>query len=136
MENCIFCRIIEGNLPSTKVYEDDEFLAIQSLNQSVTGQTLLIPKEHSPNILEMNTELGSKMLELIQKIGTAQIRGLQADGFNVAINTGGEAGQKIHHTHIHLLPRFKDDGKTLWKEHEASEEERESHAEKIIDAME
>ncbi|MFP4118881.1 MAG: HIT family protein [Candidatus Woesearchaeota archaeon] len=135
-EDCIFCKIVRGEAPSTKVYEDDDFIAIQSLFQSVKGHTLLIPKEHSEDITQMKPELGQKMLELIQKVGKAQMRGLGADGFNVAVNTKREAGQVIDHTHIHLLPRFKDDGMKLWKEHEVDEEDRVLYAEKIINGME
>ena len=135
-ENCIFCQIVNGEAPSTKVYEDDDFIAIQSLFQSVKGHTLLIPKEHSDDITTMKPELGQKMLELIQKVGSAQMKGLGADGFNVAVNTKRAAGQVIDHTHIHLLPRFKEDGMTLWKEHDVSEEDRVLYAEKIINGME
>ncbi|MGM5481718.1 MAG: HIT family protein [Nanobdellota archaeon] len=135
-EDCIFCQIINGEAPATKVYEDDDFIAIQALFQSVKGHTLLIPKEHSEDIIEMKPELGQKMLELIQKIGHAQMRGMHADGFNVAVNTKRAAGQVVFHTHIHLLPRFKDDGMHMWKEHEVEEEDRVLYAEKIINGME
>ncbi|MGM5480530.1 MAG: HIT family protein [Nanobdellota archaeon] len=134
-ENCLFCKIIRGDAPSTKIYEDDDFIAIQSLFQSVKGHTLLIPKEHSENITKMKPELGVKLLKLIDQIGSAQMKGLGAQGFNVAVNTGSTAGQQIFHTHIHLLPRFENDGLKLWKEHEVSEEDRVLYAEKIINNL-
>ncbi len=83
MKDCIFCKIIKGEAPSTKVYEDDEFIAIQSLFQSVKGHTLLIPKTHSKDITEMETELGQKMLELIQKISHTQMKGLELTGLTL-----------------------------------------------------
>lgn len=133
--DCIFCKIIKGELPSVKVYEDNDFLAIQSLSQTTKGHTLLIPKEHSENILDMNPALGTKALELIQQIGTAQKKGLNATAFNIGVNVGKDAGQVIFHTHIHIIPRYKNDGLGSWGETPASEEERILFAEKIVNEM-
>mgnify|MGYP006293958563 CR=1 FL=1 len=131
-EDCLFCKIVRGEAPSTKVYEDEDFVAFQALFQTTKGHTLLVPKEHSTDISEMKPELGTKMLELIQYLGSAQEKGLGADGFNIGVNKGKEAGQVIFHTHIHIIPRYKDDGLVSWGEQETSEEDRVLYAEKII----
>ncbi len=132
MENCIFCKIVAGKLPSDKVYEDDQFIAFQALTQSSEGHTLIIPKEHSEDVLSMDTALGPGCLDTIQKVGTAMMKGLPCDGFNVAINTKPAAGQVVFHTHIHLIPRRENDQRGDWPKVETSEEERTLFAEKII----
>jgi histidine triad (HIT) family protein len=131
-KDCIFCKIISGELPADKVYEDDDFIAFQSLYQSSKGHTLIVPKEHSKDILEMNSELGSKLLKLTQEIGTAIMKGLNADGFNVGVNTKEAAGQEIFHTHIHIIPRYKDDNMKLWGKINTTPAERVIFAQKII----
>jgi len=136
MKDCIFCKIINGEIPTVKIYEDENFLVIESLGQSSKGHSLIIPKEHSKNILEMKTNNGSKLLDLIKKIGDASIKGLKADGFNVGINTNSAAGQVIMHTHIHIIPRYEKDGLNSWKEKQVSEEDRLIFAEKIIKELE
>ena len=131
MKDCIFCKIVAGEVPSVKIYEDDEFLVIQSTGQNVKGHSLIIPKEHSTDVLEMNSELGCKIFSLIQKIGTAMLTGLKADGFHTTINTKPIASH-VEHTHIHMIPRYKGDGIIQWKEHPVSEEDRVIYAGKII----
>lgn len=132
MEDCIFCKIIGGEIPSVKVYDDDYFVVIQSLGQNTKGHSLIIPKEHSRDILEIDNKLGCKTFEIIKKIGNAMISGLKAEGFNIIVNTKPIAGQVIMHSHIHIIPRYSDDGLHSWKEHETSEEDRVLYAEKII----
>ncbi|MDD3175177.1 MAG: HIT family protein [Candidatus Nanoarchaeia archaeon] len=132
MDNCTYCKIIRGELPTVKIYENDEFLVIQSLGQTSKGHSLIIPKEHSTNILEMDSSLGTGLLQLIQKIGNACIKGLGAEGFNVGVNTGSVAGQAIMHSHIHIIPRYSEDGLIMWGETQTSEEDRVLFAEKII----
>ncbi|MBN1175821.1 HIT family protein [Candidatus Woesearchaeota archaeon] len=136
MENCIFCKIIKGEIPSIKVYEDNKFVAFEDLKPANKGHTVIIPKEHSEDILSMNKELGCSTLEVIQKIGTACMKGLDAKGFNIIVNTKPEAGQVIFHTHIHIIPRYENDGIKHWKQYDIPEEERILSAEKIIKALE
>ena len=135
MTSCIFCKIINGDIPSEKVYEDDTFIVIQTLTQSVKGHTLIIPKEHSTDIMHMDSSLGTPLLKLIQHVGNAQKKGLGADGFNIAVNTGSKAGQQVFHTHIHILPRYEGDGKTLWTEQEVSSEKRSEYGRRIREHM-
>ncbi|MGE0793064.1 MAG: HIT family protein [Candidatus Woesearchaeota archaeon] len=132
MENCVYCKIIEGKLPTVKIYEDEDFLVIQSLGQNSKGHSLIIPKKHSEDILEMNNNLGCKFFEIVKKVGNAMIKGLEAEGFNLIFNTKSAAGQVIMHTHCHIIPRYKNDGLKCWHEHQVSEEDRLLFAEKII----
>lgn len=132
MDNCIFCKIIKGEIPCIKIFEDNDFISIISLGQTSKGHSLIIPKEHSKNILDMNSNLGCKVFDLIKKIGNASIKGLGADGFNIGVNTNSCAGQVIMHTHIHIIPRYKDDKLKMWGETKTSEEDRVVLAEKII----
>jgi len=135
MKDCLFCKIAAGNIPVTKVYEDDNFLAFQDLKQAGKGHTLIIPKEHSPDLLEMDHLLGNELLRVIQKISNAIINGLRAQGINVIFNCKPAANQEIFHTHAHLVPRYEGDGLQGWPQKETSEEERVLYAEKIILAL-
>jgi len=134
-KDCLFCQIIKGEKPSTKIYEDDKFLAFQALFQASKGHTLIIPKEHSEDILEMKPELGTEMIKLAQDIGNATMQGLGAKGFNIGVNVKEMAGQVIFHTHMHIIPRFENDGLEGWDAKEASDEEMTLFAGKIIENM-
>lgn len=130
--NCIFCKIIKGELPAVKIYETDNILVIQALFQTTKGHTLIIPKEHKINILENSLDISKELMLTIQTIGNAIITGLNAEGFNVHVNVNEAAGQDIFHTHIHLIPRWKDDNLKMWSQEQVSEEERLILAQSII----
>lgn len=132
MNDCLFCKIINNELPSIKIYEDDDFLVIQSLGQNTKGHSLIIPKVHSCDVLEFNVNLGCKFFEIVKKIGNAMINGLNAEGFNLIFNSKSAAEQLILHTHCHIIPRYSNDGLHCWKEQIVSEEDRILFAEKII----
>ena len=132
MNDCLFCKIVEGEIPSHKIYEDEKFLAFLDVNPINPGHTLIIPKEHSRNILEMNSLLLSKMIILIKKLSIHIKEKINADGINVMINNEKEAGQIIFHTHIHIIPRFKGDGFGHWK----GTEYKKGEAEKIKKILE
>ena len=132
VEDCIFCKIAKGELPADKVYEDDEFIVFQALYQVSPGHTLIVPKEHSQDILNMKGELGLGLLKLIQKIGSSAMSALGATGFNTGINTKVSAGQAVFHTHIHIIPRYDDDNMESWPEKETTAEDRALFAQKMI----
>ena len=134
-DNTVFAKILRGELPCVKVYEDEDFLVIQNIVQDTPGHSLLIPKEPSVDILGMSSTLGNNMLAVIQRIGKAMMEGLGADGFNVGINTKPAAGQVIFYTHIHIIPRYKNDGLQPWAGKDADEETRLKYASKIISAL-
>jgi len=110
MDNCIFCKIVAGEIPSKKVYEDDNFIGFLDINQAVDGKTLVIPKKHYKTLLDMPSSLGNEMLEAVKKVALKLIDEGKAEGFNVLMNNFEVAGQVVPHAHIHILPRKKDDG--------------------------
>ena len=110
MENCIFCKIVKGEIPSHKVYEDDNFLAFLDINPVQPGHTLVVPKIPSVDGLECDPEILAHLIKVAQKIAVSQIAVLECDGVNFLMNNRAAAGQKVFHTHLHVIPRFTDDG--------------------------
>lgn len=108
MDNCIFCNIVSGDIPSAKVYEDEDVLAFLDITQTTPGHTLLIPKKHVRNILEMDSDLASQTFAQLPKVARAVQKATQALGMNIINNNEEVAGQTVFHAHIHLVPRFSD----------------------------
>ena len=106
MSDCIFCQIVSGQIPSSKVYEDEEVLAFLDITQVTTGHTLVIPKKHYRNVLEMDAEAASSLFARVPKIAKQLQEKLGASGVNIINNNEEAAGQTVFHTHVHLLPRF------------------------------
>lgn len=114
MDNCIFCKIIKGDIPSTKIYEDDHVLAFLDISQVTKGHTLVIPKRHIKDLYEMDEDTASHLFRVVPKITRAIMDAMGAKGLNVAINNREVAGQTVFHSHIHLIPRYSDqDGFTI-----------------------
>jgi histidine triad (HIT) family protein len=107
--DCIFCKIIAGELPATKVYEDDDALAFMDIGPVSKGHTLVIPKLHCDPITDVPAETLQKLILVVQKIATAQFKGLDADGITVTQANGEAAGQVVPHIHFHVIPRSEDD---------------------------
>jgi len=103
---CVFCDIISGNIPSSKVYEDDDVLAILDLSQTTRGHTLVMPKKHYENFLEMPNDEYMNLMGKVQLITDKVVKNLKAKGCNILINTNEIAGQTIMHTHVHIIPRY------------------------------
>lgn len=100
-EDCIFCKIIKGEIPCTKVYEDDKVLAFEDLNPMAPVHVLIIPKEHYSNIGDnVKDEVLGYLLQTANKV--AEIKNIKESGYRVSINTGDDAGQTVHHLHIHV----------------------------------
>lgn len=135
-KDCLFCRIINGEIPSAKIYEDDYVYAFLDIAPGQQGHTLVVPKKHSANILEFDNDHGAKILEAIQKIAPAIMNAMGAEGFNVIQNNNEVAGQTVFHTHFHIIPRKVNDGMGLWapKPYETMEKMQEV-ATKIIQAL-
>ncbi len=106
MSDCIFCQIVSGQIPSSKVYEDEEVLAFLDITQVTKGHTLVIPKHHYRNMLEMDAEAASSLFARVPKIAKQLQEKLGASGVNIINNNEEAAGQTVFHTHVHLLPRF------------------------------
>jgi len=114
MEDCIFCGIASGGIPSKKVYEDNDFLAFLDIAPIIKGHTLVIPKKHSKNLLETDQETEDKLFHVVNKVARAVITATSADGVNITTNVGKAAGQAVFHTHIHIIPRFENDSLVSW----------------------
>lgn len=115
MNDCIFCKIVKGEIPTVKIYEDDKCLAFLNINPNNDGQTLLIPKEHYENYFETPDEVLKYLSVKTKLIGTAVKKGVMADGINIVVNSEKAAGQVIFHVHIHIIPRYETDGYEHWK---------------------
>ena len=120
MNDCLFCKIVAGDIPSSKVYEDDQVLAFLDISQTTPGHTLRIPKRHVRNVLEMEADLASTTFSRLPKIARALQKATNAVGMNIINNNEEIAGQTVFHAHIHLVPRYdeKDGIKIEYTEHE------------------
>ncbi|MDM8219806.1 HIT family protein [Limosilactobacillus mucosae] len=109
MEDCIFCKIIDGEIPSYTVYEDDVVKAFLDISQNTPGHTLVVPKKHVKDIFEYDSELAAAVFSRLPKIARA-IRNSNPDikGMNILNNNGSVAYQSVFHSHIHLIPRYSD----------------------------
>lgn len=131
-KDCIFCKIIKGENPANKVYEDKEFLAFLDIKPISKGHTLVIPKVHCKNILDFPKAEETDLIEFIKKVSTAIVKATNADGFNLGMNNGGAAGQVVHHAHFHIIPRFNNDGLHNWPNKDTTKEELEQVQKRIV----
>lgn len=131
-ENCIFCKLANGEIPTATLYEDEDFRVILDASPASKGHALIIPKEHYSNLYELDDKLASKVLVLAKKM-IAKLTGiLGCDGYNIVQNNGEAAGQTVFHFHIHLIPRYKDDAVGLgWRMGELTDEAKEEILSKI-----
>lgn len=114
MKDCIFCQIVQNRIPCVKVYETEDVLAFLDVSPAVKGHTLVIPKKHSVNIMDLPLELASELQKALQNVGQGLLKGLGAEGFNLGMNNFEAAGQLVMHAHYHLIPRYAGDGLKLW----------------------
>ena len=112
--DCLFCKIIKGEIPSAKVYEDKHSYAFLDIKPINPGHTLLVPKKHFANLYEMPDEILANLAPIIKKLGVAIKKAVSADGINIGMNNDPAAGQLVFHAHIHIMPRFKNDGHEHW----------------------
>ncbi|OXB86827.1 HIT family protein [Geobacillus thermocatenulatus] len=119
VSDCIFCKIINGELPAAKVYEDDHVLAFLDISQVTKGHTLVIPKVHTENIFTLTSEAAGQLFRAVPTIANALKRAFSPVGLNLLNNNGEQAGQTVFHYHLHLIPRYgKGDGfGAVWKSH-------------------
>ena len=133
--DCIFCKIIKGELPSYKVYEDEETLAFLDINPVNRGHTLVIPKKHSNDIFEIEESDWRAVMKASRIVAHALERSLAPQGINLAMNNRAGAGQIVFHAHVHVMPRFEGDGYELWKGRPYIENEAEATAQGIRAAL-
>lgn len=110
MSDCIFCKIVAGEIPSTIVYEDDDVLVFMDIGPIIKGHALVISKKHYDPVTETPDDVLAKLHLIAKRIARAQVNGLGADGVNIMQNNGKASGQEVEHIHVHVIPRFKNDG--------------------------
>ena len=116
MSDCIFCKIIEGESPSSTVYEDEYCKAILDVNPAAKGHVIVLTKEHAENVFSISDEALSKAICVAKKVAAALKKTYDCDGVNILQNNGEAAGQSVFHLHIHVIPRFEGDSiNMLWK---------------------
>ena len=112
-DNCIFCKIIAGEIPSHTLYENEQFKVILDVGPATKGHALILPKEHYANLYELPEEVAMNVMKLAKKMVQLMTDKLGCDGFNLVQNNGEVAGQTVFHFHMHLIPRYKNDGEIL-----------------------
>lgn len=124
-QNCIFCKIAGGDIPSATLYEDEDFKVILDLGPATKGHALILPKEHYADLYEIDDEVLAKAYKLAKKMVTVLTDVLECDGYNVIQNNKEVAGQTVFHFHIHLIPRYKGDGAGIsWRPGKLTDEVR------------
>jgi len=131
MDNCIFCEIIKGEIPSYKVAETAEAYAFLDIGPLSPGHTLVLPKKHIANVFEADPKDLYPVLELVQKLAAKMKESLPCDGVNILINNGEAAGQSVMHCHWHIIPRYEGDGFKFPKSGELSPEKAAEILEKL-----
>ena len=132
--NCIFCKIANGEIPSKTLYEDEKFRVILDLGPAARGHALILPKDHYANLYELPDETAGEVMKLAKRMATQMTERLGCEGFNLVQNNGELAGQTVFHFHMHLIPRYRDDGQKIgWKPGEVSQEELEEIRKQITD---
>lgn len=133
--NCLFCKIIGGEIPAEKIYEDEQTLAFLDITPVNKGHTLVVPKKHSRNLFDADDGTLASLLPAAKKIAHALQKSIGAEGVNIHINNEPSAGQVIFHTHIHIIPRFRDDGIIMWRGYSYPNDEMKEMAERIQQAL-
>lgn len=132
MQDCIFCKIVAGRIPSTKVYEDETVLAFLDIAPVSKGHILLVPKKHYETVLDIPDDAIKKMSLALKKISGALKTGVSADGISISMSNYPAAGQVVPHAHFHLIPRFSKDGLKMWPQGKYLEGEMQKFREKIV----
>lgn len=132
-ENCIFCKIANGEIPSRTIYEDEQFRVFLDLRPAAKGHALIVPKEHYANLYELPEDLAADAMRLAKKEMALMTQKLSCDGFQLVQNNGETAGQTVFHFHLHLIPRYRTDGqKIAWEPGSMSDEELDAVKDQIV----
>jgi histidine triad (HIT) family protein len=135
-DDCVFCKIAAGEIPSKTVYEDEKFRAILDISPASKGHAIILPKNHADNIYELPDEDASEIFVVAKKLAKGMKEALHCEGINVLQNNGELAGQTVFHLHVHVIPRYKEDKIVFsWQHGEPSDEELKSLAEAIKQSM-
>ena len=123
-ENCIFCKIANGEIPSNTLYEDERYRVILDLGPATKGHALILPKEHYADLYELPEESCGEVLKIAKKMAVRMKEKLGCTGLNLVQNNGESAGQTVRHFHVHLIPRYDDGSRIVsWTPGKPSEEE-------------
>ncbi len=132
-DDCIFCKIANGEIPSKTLYLDENFRVILDLAPATRGHALILPREHAADLFELPEETAAGALAVAKKVAVNMLEKLQCDGLNLVQNNGEAAGQTVPHFHIHMIPRYRDDGQQInWVPGESTEEELEAVKKEIV----
>ena len=124
-DNCIFCKLANGQIPTNSIYEDDDFKVILDAAPAAKGHAIILPKTHAANLFELPDEYGEKIFAIAKKCGKAIKETYDYDGLNVLQNNGEAAGQTVFHLHVHLIPRMKNDNIDIkWEQGECADGEK------------
>lgn len=135
MKDCIFCKIVKGELPSSVVAESEHALAFLDIAPVNQGHTLVIPRGHYESYMELPDHILSDMALLVKKISPAIKDAVDADGISISMNNGKAAGQEIFHAHFHIMPRYESDGFRLWPQKKYVEGEMQEIQKKILSSL-
>ena len=132
MEECTFCRIVDGKIPASMVYEDSKVISFLDIMPASKGHCLVVPKRHAQNLIELTDEDLVAAIKAAKKVARALSLAFGNGSFNLVMNNGKEAGQLVNHAHIHLIPRFqKDRLRIMWSHLKYGDNEIQEYAEKI-----
>jgi len=135
MNDCLFCKIIKGEIPSNKVYEDDNVFAFLDINPINPGHVLVAPKNHCENMLDCSEDDLKAMITVVPRIAKAVMKAFDYPAFNLGVNNGSQANQLVPHLHFHIMPRCDGDGHELFKGKASNSEELSEVAEKIKELL-
>ena len=131
-ENCIFCKLANGEIPTATLYEDEDFRVILDASPASKGHALILPKEHYRNLYDIDEELAAKAMVLAKKMVGRLTDVLECDGYNIVQNNEEAAGQSVFHFHMHMIPRYQNDGVGIgWKLGNLTEEDKEEILSKL-----
>lgn len=131
--NCIFCKIANGEIPSATIFEDENFRVILDRGPASKGHALILPKEHYADLYELSEDKAEDVLKVAKKVGKKMMQELKCDGLNLVQNNGEAAGQTVFHFHMHLIPRYKEQAPLLtWNPGEITEEELSELSKKLL----
>ncbi len=131
-DNCIFCKIAAGQIPSATLWEDENFRVILDLGPASRGHALILPKEHFADLCELDDTMAAKVLPLAKKVGIAMMKTLGCAGFNLVQNNGEAAGQTVRHFHVHIIPRYEGGPKIVaWEPGELTDVDKQQIVEAV-----
>ena len=132
MSDCIFCKIVKGDIPCAKIFEDEKVVSFLDIGPANKGHALIVTKEHYETLLDVSDEVLCDLMNKAKKIARAMSSALGAEGINILMNNKKVAGQLVPHAHVHIIPRFNGDGiKLYWKTKKYADKEIDEFKEKI-----